>query len=402
MSRTPTSDDHDVLVDLVCVGGIARAAYVLVKRTYAIVERACVRARVEPLLHDLRDPTLRPRLPIGSDFWAHKAATDVVVRGSAFAPDGKPTRSLVATARVGRAVKRVAVFGRRLVEWQVGHVRFAEPEPFVSMPLTRDHAYGGVDPRVVPERLSTALAVGADHPGVYPRNPFGKGYLVHADPVAGAELPNLEDPADLLTPERLVVGDPRRWFEQPLPWCFDEAHPMSFPRCTCLPGVDAWFPAPRDARLAEIRRGLVPGGHPLSPGARRPEAWFAQEGSYGLVLDDLEPGAPVVLQAMHPERAQIAFSLPVAPAIEVLTDARLERAMPRMHSVVLRPADLSVDVVWGAHVRLPRGFIPGVHARIPVAAIVDGGAPLAYRAPPVRARDVQEPPPSGADPRSPT
>ena len=33
----------------------------------------------------------------------------------------------------------------------------------------------------------------------------------------GLALPNLEDPNDLLTPERIIVEDPENWHQQPLP-----------------------------------------------------------------------------------------------------------------------------------------------------------------------------------------
>src|ERR1035437_3273348 len=104
---------------------------------------------------------------------------------------------------------------------------------------------------------SVVNGVQYDHPGLYPRNPVGKGYLVLPDPIEGVELPNLEDPADLLTPERLVTRQPELWFRQPLPWCFEWTVGLTFPRCLYL-GLDAWFPAPDGAPLGEVQRGYIP------------------------------------------------------------------------------------------------------------------------------------------------
>ena len=172
---------------------------------------------------------------------------------------------------------------------------------------------------------AVALGMQFDHPGLYPRNPVGKGYLVLPDPVDGIELPNLEDPADMLTAERLIARKPALWYRQPLPWCFEWTVGLTFPRYLFM-GVDAWFPSPDDSALPEVHRGFIPAhlrrqlekDHDLAAGYR-------QEASLGMVLGTPLAGQPVTLTGMHPEEPIITFTVPPAPSIEIEVEG--ERAV---------------------------------------------------------------------------
>lgn len=384
--RRPAGNDFDAIVDLAPLRGLTTHATALVKLCYEIGPDGCRLAPARPLEHDLRDPRLRPRIPAGSDYWPWKDCTDVVVRGSAFAPGGRPTERMEVSARIGAAEKRVAVFGRRELGWTSdGRARIGSPEPFTEVPLTYAHAYGGIDPRVAPpepQSLGAALRLAVDRPGLYPRNPFGKGYLVEPGPIAGLELPNLEDPGDLLTPDRIAAGDPARWYEQPLPWCFDWVSIAMFPRQLFL-GTDAWFPAPDDERLPEVRRGYLPrcfrAERVMDAGGAHPR--LAQGGSYGMVLPRLRGGAPMAITGMHPDEPTVRFDLPQPPELTFEIEGAEVHAAPRLHHVVVTPADRQVAVVYGARAPLARPFIPGVHRTIPVSVSVDRRAPVLYPTP---------------------
>src|ERR1035438_2400160 len=118
MPRKPARDRYDAVLDFAPLRAVPEVAYVLIKQTYRIGETGCVLDTPSPLVHDLRDDTLQPRLPPGSDFWIQKQATDVIVQGSAFAPGGRPVRHMTASAIIGQATKRVSVFGNRFLEWR--------------------------------------------------------------------------------------------------------------------------------------------------------------------------------------------------------------------------------------------------------------------------------------------
>ena len=120
VQRKPARPQYDAVVELEPKpkGEAPAFAYVLVKTTFSIANGRAALTEPEPLQFDIyHDETLDPRLPPGSDFWITKAATDVVIQGSAHAPGGRPIPRLEVSARDGQVAKRIAVFGRRSVTW---------------------------------------------------------------------------------------------------------------------------------------------------------------------------------------------------------------------------------------------------------------------------------------------
>ncbi len=294
------------------------------------------------------------------------------------------------SAQIGRTVKRIAVFGKRLVEWSQGGPRLSRPEPFTEMPLLYQNAYGGLDNRVpIPAQLeedymrTVALGMQFDHPGLYPRNPVGKGYLVLPDPIDGVELPNLEDPADMLTAERLITRKPELWYRQPLPWCFEPTVGLTFPRCLFM-GLDAWFPPPDDSTLPEVKRNFIPAhlrgrlaqDHDLAAG-------YLQEASLGMVLGPPLAGQLVTLTGMHPEEPTVTFTVPPAPSIEIEIEGERAALPPLLTNLVILPAEKKFTAVYCAKTKgLRRVFIPGIHKNIPIAARINRDAPIRYQSPP--------------------
>src|SRR5690242_17055182 len=182
---------------------------VLVKRTYEL----------RPGGRLVRAESARPLVPIdqyyedGDPEWAavkhesdlapFKVATDVVVIGKAFAPNRRPVPQLDVTVEVAAHRKTVRVTGDRHCFYRGSALPgFSDPVPFIEMPIRYDRAYGGQDSRSHPEE-----------PFRYPRNHLGVGAVLKntKDSVDGLPLPNIEDPEDLLTPERLVFDQPERW-----------------------------------------------------------------------------------------------------------------------------------------------------------------------------------------------
>jgi hypothetical protein len=392
MSRTPARASYDAVVALDPSNPTEPGfAYVLVKHTYEIKGGRAVLCQPEPLLFDIwSDEELQPRFPPGSDFWVNKERTDVVIRGSAFAPGGRATPSMYVSAQIGGIGKRIAVFGRREVTWETGRPRFGRPEPFVEMPLVYENAYGGLDNLVpIPADMRddymrlVELGLQFDHPGLYPRNPVGKGYVVLPDPVPGLELPNLEDPTDLLTAERLVTGKPELWYRQPLPWCFDWTPGLTFPR-SLHAGVDPWFPAPQDHALSEVRRGFTPAHlRRTVEESQTMSAGYLQEAALGMVVGTPLGGQPVVLTGMHPEEPEIAFTLPAPPSIEMAIEGTRFAPPPVLTNLMLYPAEKRFTTVHCARTKdLPRVFIPGIHKNIPLSASINRDTPIHFQSPP--------------------
>ena len=107
--------------------------------------------------------------------------------------------------------------------------------------------FGGIDTKSVPDGMF-----------MYPRNPRGTGIIVAnlAEAVNELRLPNLEDPADLLTPDRLILGNPEKWPEQPLPQGFGWFPKIAYPRCSLVGALPAYVGP--GVPLKEEMLGLVP------------------------------------------------------------------------------------------------------------------------------------------------
>jgi hypothetical protein len=120
-----------------------------------------------------------------TDFATFKPRCDVLLNGSAHAPAGTRVRSLPVGMRVGPVAKAFQVSGDRV--WKASLLMRApsEPEPFASMPISYDRAFGGVD------------AFGGDDVPVayYAANPVGRGYhrRTSSTLVDGTPLPNTEE-----------------------------------------------------------------------------------------------------------------------------------------------------------------------------------------------------------------
>lgn len=389
MSRESVRDRYDAVVDLFPLKQNPLFAYALVKFTCTIDEGRLNLAPPVPLLHDIRDPETWPRILPGTDFWPDKPATDVVFIGSAFT--SRPLPNMQVSVAVGHASKHIEVWGRRVVQWQGDTPRFSSPEPFEEMPITNANAYGGYDDRVpTPEvdSIASGMRLEFDHPGVYPRNPFGKGYLVVPAPVEhDVELPNLEDPDDLLTPDRLIVGDPQQWYRQPLPWSLDWHHPMMFPRYVYV-GADAWFHGPQDHSMPEVARGYIVENYRdqfhegLASGQDCPRPFF-QDASLGMVFPDLETGTPISVSGMHRDGKSLTFTIPKPPRIVMTLENKVEDVRPILSTVAVLPAEEKVCFTYLAQLTdLPRVFIPGIHGKIPLSIQVNGDHPIVYETPP--------------------
>jgi hypothetical protein len=362
---------------------LPKGIYVLVRALY----RGNEPVQTEPI-DDPLAPGVRAGIEPGRP-WLVKRFVDVTVEGEAHSP--RPTEHMqVVTAVAGRAV-RLDVWGRRAIDFDGRVPRIGPPEPFTRMDLGWDRAYGGVDPRaLVLSELDDdqKAALVGDHPGAYPRNPFGRGYLVTDAARDGLEMPNVEDPDDPLTPERLVVRDPSKWHLQPMPAGFGLMHPRMYARMVHY-GVDAWVPPPDDERLAEVRTGLLPPSFrthlPVEP-VLAPHPGFYQEAAPGLRFARIDAGAPIRVEGMRPDGTDLRFRVPKPPTVEIVLEGHLQRLEARLNLIRIRPADDTVELTYAAVTHtMHRIFLPGIHRRIPLAARLDGHHTVPYVPPPAPA-----------------
>jgi hypothetical protein len=291
----------------------------------------------------------------------YKPSTDVVVIGSAHAPDGLPTQQMSVGVQVGSRKKSLLVSGDRHCAYREGQLPlFTDPVPFTRMAINYQRAYGGRDERSIP-----------DIPFHYPRNFMGKGMVLRnvQHSVDGLALPNIEDPQDPLTPERLFMGEPERWHLQPLPQGFGWRQRTWYPRCALL-GVYPPFTAPGTV-TAEERMGLVPRNHiALAKQSRLPplESHFNNGASLGLIFSNFQHDSEIVLTGLTPA-GTLKFALPAdMPRIGLDVGSGMQALEPRLHTVSVRPDAAELDMIWrGAYVYPGYAWLPNMkrlHAEV--------------------------------------
>ena len=243
-----------------------------------------------------------------------KLSTDVVLVGFAQAPEARRVNQLDVLLRVGPVRKQVRVFGDR--EW-TGRLlgrSITAPEPFAKLPLVWERAFGGVH-EADPQK-GKIFAEGCNPVGRAFRGTRSRGEM------AGTLLPNLEDPAALLS----SPGDKQD------PACFAFVAPSWQPRVSFVGTYDqAW----------EQRRAPY---LPLDFDSR-----FFNCAPAGLVCPGYLVGAePVELTGVSPV-GPLLFHLPVCKARLAIRLAGCSESPPlRLETVLFEPEESRFAMLWRA------------------------------------------------------
>jgi hypothetical protein len=287
--------------------------YAVIKATFTIGDSlALADAQVPVILTDQHhgDPAASS-IRVPSDVSLEKPGTDVLLSGSAWAPGGTPTWQTDVSMSVGPVAKSVRVFGDRVWDAGAAGAAVAWVTPFVRMPLTWERAFGGTDQT-------------DKGPTAEPRNPVGAGFRAAngAKPLAGLPLPNVEDPAALIS----------SWKDAPAPAGFGAVSPHWLPRRTYAGTYDeAWqktrapyLPDDFDPRFCQIAPlGLVTGQH-------------------------LRGGEVVDLRGVTPNGA-LRFVLPaVAVQATYRLDSGAESRSAALDTVLIEPDARRLIMVWRA------------------------------------------------------
>jgi hypothetical protein len=316
---------------------------VLVKKTFDIVPGAeCVLASEDgPLLPgDIHwDGPMNSSVRFETDFIPFKPATDVVLNGMVYAPNGRPALSCTASLQIGIHRKALAVTGDRAARHIEGASPiFTEPVPFTTMELRYERAYGGTDVFSDP-----------NVPYPYPRNPLGRGFAVRntRQTVENLPLPNFEDPAIPLTPEQVCVEDFNRWEALPVPAGFGWISKTWLPRGQLAGVMPADRPVERELRAAYANLLSAEQREPyLRHGLPDMDFRFFNGASPGLVLDQIRGGENVLLENLSPE-GRLEFTLPRdTPRIGLDIGAGVEEPEVVLHTVMIRTEERQVDLVW--------------------------------------------------------
>jgi len=118
------------------------------------------------------------------DYSPIKHRCDVLLNGSAYAPQGRPARMVQVGLKLGSLIKIFNVAGERY--WDAGiSIAPSLPAEFKVMPISYDNAFGGLDNFHEDKNKHSA----------YMLNPVGKGYhqRLASELVDGTPMPNTEE-----------------------------------------------------------------------------------------------------------------------------------------------------------------------------------------------------------------
>jgi hypothetical protein len=293
------------------------------------------------------DTPLTSSVRFESDYVPYKVATDVVLNGFVYSPGGVPCQETSASLAVGSVVKTIAVIGDREAQFNAGKSPgFRDPQPFKQMPLCYERAYGGTDVYSDPCTLFA-----------YPRNPLGRGFVVANAKAALSklQLPNIEDPDDRISPERLCVGDfYKGWQNQPMPTSLGWFPKTWLPRAA-LAGV-----MPGDRKLEqELRKNyeqLIPPEHKESyKKTQLPDMNFRffSGASAGLAMPYLQGGEQIVLHNLTPE-GRTSLVLPQQrPKIIIDIGEGPREPEVELQTVMIHAEERLVDMVWRGAISYP-------------------------------------------------
>lgn len=288
-------------------------------------------------------------------FAAARPMCDVLVHGSVRASRG-PVKMLDTGVRIGAAKKLVRVWGDRGIALDgQGRLRFSEAEAFGSMPLTWDNAYGGRD-AVAEARLFRkkkarfGRPLEDQGPGIvgYPRNAAGRGFFIdlERERLEGARLPNLEDPEDPVTPDRVLARGPLDWLDRPVAACYSPVDMVTFPRSAfvLMPAFEPPSRPPREVVIGALRQEDLADRDPRRPkldlrAAQSAPAGLsvAISGRTRVSLWNLWPGRETLEVDLPPEVPHLVLEPPGCPP---------EELKPELKSVIFDLDRERVDLVW--------------------------------------------------------
>jgi len=337
----------------------------IVKRTYKILDSGdCVLADEQiPLVDEAQfykedEDTIQQDI----DLYPFKPFTDVVIKGKARSP--KQTTSFISSVEIANLKLDLRIFGNRKVHKKnEKKFLFSETELINEIPLEYQFAYGGKDLlaekplREIIENdesfkhIEHILDPLSGSPYRYPRNPAGKGYIIeaHNETIETLELPNIEDPYNLLTPESLICEDVARWYDMPVPICTDWVSPGWFPRVAYF-GV---YPLPEglNGNIYEIRndwsdKSLLGSSSDIE---KSQFSFRACNGaSLGLQSMHLQGGESCRLTNIHPEKKEFIFKLPTeSPKIKVDgRNGKMLKTVPKIHTIIIEPERNILTITW--------------------------------------------------------
>ncbi|HVT81740.1 MAG TPA: DUF2169 domain-containing protein [Phycisphaerae bacterium] len=287
--------------------------FAVVKGTFAIGDKGVIAAADQlPIVAAdvLHGEPGKSSIKTPSDVSLMKPAADVLLLGHAYAQGGRATQVDV-SMRVGTLTRTLRVTGNRT--WASGLLgaKMSDPEPFDKMPLMWERSFGGFDSDAAkPEVVKYEE-----------RNPVGAGFRFVKKNLAGAKMPNIEDPAHLV----------RGWQDRP-------------PPAGTGPIGGAW--QPRKAFAGTYDDAWQKSRAPYLPTDFDPR--FLQLAPPEQIMPALEGGEPVELVHVTPS-GRLAFALPkYKVGIAFNLDGKISSPPVKLDTCILEPDASRCVLVWRA------------------------------------------------------
>ena len=267
------------------------------------------------------------------DVGLSKPSTDVLMVGSAIAPDGRPTSRVDVSVTVGPVQAAALVQGDRVWEESGVGYRASPPNVFTEVPLVWERAFGGFDE--TPDGVVTMA-----------ENPVGTGFRAKNGvlPIAGLPLPNVEDP-------RYLVGSHT---DRPTPAGFAPVGGHWEPRRRYAGTYDEAWQADRS---------------PYLPTDFDPR--FLQAAPEPLITPRyLAGGEPIELHGVSADGPIRSYVPVIDLTAQFVLDGTAHTRQANIDTLVLEPADRRFSVVWRAEFACDKRALRVKEARVSVGRIL--------------------------------
>ena len=257
-----------------------------------------------------------------ADYAPFKSLCDVLVVGSAYAPEGRVVERVQAGFRVARLSKLLDVLGKRHWTGNAGGFAISQPEPFDVQAITYDIAFGGTDHAHKNPRMHDA----------YLPNPIGIGFHKGIDQalVDGSSAPSTEEP-----------GKP-------------VAHPNGFYRPMSLGPVGRGW-SPRVTYGGTYDDTWMDERFPFLPEDFDPR--YYQSAPDDQQCPYLQGGEQVELYNLTPE-GLCEFQIPSleVPVCFFKRKSQHQQIKAVIDTLVLEPDEMRFSLVWRAHMPLQKNL----------------------------------------------
>lgn len=292
-----------------CAYGVVKATFQLSAEGVALAKEQNALVATDEFWGDPKSSSLKCAAEVG----LAKPATDILLRGHAYAPNGRATSADV-RLQVGGLEKNIRVFGNRIWESGLFGLRISSPEPFQKIPLKYELAFGGTDAQPQDENKTE----------YEPRNPIGRGLIPRKSraPAKNTPLPNLENPYELIKSAK----------DRPAPACFG-------PVCA------HW--EPRKSYAGTYDQAWMKKRAPYLPADFNPR-YFQVAPSDLITKNHLQGGETVEIAGATPE-GRLRFQLPrCTMEVTFHFDGHAFACAPRLDTICFEPDEKRFTMVWRA------------------------------------------------------